>query len=193
MGRRKAADNDDALVDMLADGSKTYAQIGEALGLSEVHIGKIARGERRPQVLARLRLIRQAMRNEAGRLGARWAGALLRRHIHVGLKGRGETARKCRRFALDRCCFQQEHAWPADSAWDRLAAARLSCVPAGPPQAEDEDLGEKAQRTSPHPDSAESGGAASGRPSRRRRVSDEMYGGCEGIGGDSTARKSPKQ
>jgi hypothetical protein len=49
MAGRRAADYDDALMDILVGGSKTYAQIGEALGLCETYVGKVARGERRPE------------------------------------------------------------------------------------------------------------------------------------------------
>ena len=43
--------------------------------------------------------------DEARRLGAKWSRALLGRHIQVGLAGDDETARKCREFALEACCF----------------------------------------------------------------------------------------
>ena len=50
MPRGKVAEYDDeVLVEMLADGNYTYVQIAEELGLTETYVGKVARGERRPE------------------------------------------------------------------------------------------------------------------------------------------------
>ena len=107
MARGKVGRYDDGvLVEMLA-GGRPYGEIAEALGLSEAYVGKVARGERRPRLLAAVRATRQAAIDEARRLGARWSRALLGRHIQVGLAGDDETARKCREFALEACCLGQ--------------------------------------------------------------------------------------
>jgi len=109
MARGKVAEyDDDALVDLLADGGRTYEQIAEELGLSEGYVAKVARGERRPELQRRLLSGRRGMIEEARRVGARWSRALLQRHIKAGLSGDTETARKCREFALMQCCFRRE-------------------------------------------------------------------------------------
>ena len=111
MSRGKVAEYDDeALVEMLAGGNHTYVQIAEELGLTETYVGKVARGEPRPELQERLGRIRHGMLDEARRLGARYSRALLHQHIKEGLTGKGETARKCREFTLKACCFGREAA-----------------------------------------------------------------------------------
>ena len=106
---------DDVLVDRLARGKCTQAEIGEELGLSEAYVGKVARGERRPELWRRIGMVREAMVTEARALGARHARALVDRHIKEGLGGKTETARKCREFALRTCCFGELRKVPAQS------------------------------------------------------------------------------
>ena len=107
--------DDDVLVERLAGGSCTQAEIAEALGLSEAYVGKVARGERRPELWRRIQMIREAMVTEARSLGARHARAQVDRHIKEGLGGKTETARKCREFALTTCCFGELRKVPAQS------------------------------------------------------------------------------
>lgn len=106
---------DDVLVERLARGDGTQAEIAEALGLSEAYVGKVARGERRPELWRRIGMIREAMVVEARALGARHARALVDRHIKEGLGGRTEVARRCREFALRTCCFGELRKVPARS------------------------------------------------------------------------------
>ncbi len=100
--------SDEKLINLLAQGDYTYTQIGRAVGLSKAQVGKIARGERRKDLQTRIRAARRAFLEQAERLGIQWARPLLMRHIQVGLRGLGETARKCREFALDRCAFHRD-------------------------------------------------------------------------------------
>ena len=103
MARGKVGVYDDGrLVEMLAGGEWTYGEIGQALGLTAGHVGRIARGERRPRVMAEVRARVAAALAEARRVGVRWCRALMERHVEVGLGGKGETARKCREFVLSR-------------------------------------------------------------------------------------------
>jgi hypothetical protein len=103
MARGKVGVYDDGrLVEMLAGGEFTYAQIGKALGLTAGHVGRIARGERRPGVMAEVRARVAAALAEARRVAVRSCRRLMARHVEVGLAGRGETARKCREFVLSR-------------------------------------------------------------------------------------------
>ena len=105
MARGKVGEYDDGrLVEMLAGGEWTYGEIGQALGLTEGHVGRIARGERRPGVMAEVRARVAAALAEARRVGVRWCRRLMERHVEVGLGGRGETARKCREFVLRVFC-----------------------------------------------------------------------------------------
>ena len=126
MAHGKVAEYDDeVLVEMLAGGSHTYAQIAEELDLSEGYVAKVGRGERRPELQPRLTLIQRARRAEAMRLGARYARSLLLRHIRAGLAGDSETARKCREFALRECCFRPERRASSESAAERYAYSRM--------------------------------------------------------------------
>ena len=110
---------DDVLVDRLARGKCTQAEIGEELGLSEAYVGKVARGERRPELWRRIGMVREAMVTEARALGAQHARVLVDRHIKHGLEGGTETARKCREFALRTCCFGELREVPARSPASR--------------------------------------------------------------------------
>jgi len=99
--RKKSNDNTDRLVDMLARGDRTYAQIAEELGLSEEVVAKVARGEMRPELYARIQAAEQAFIDEARRMGARFAKALLTKHIRAGMaEDDSEGARKCREYVL---------------------------------------------------------------------------------------------
>ena len=108
MGRGTVLEyDDDVLVEMLAGGRYTHAEIAGARGLSEAYVGKVARGERRPKLHRQVEARQAAMIAEARRVGARWSRALVSRHIEVGLTGDDETARKCRELVLQECCFKR--------------------------------------------------------------------------------------
>ena len=99
--RKKDKDNTDRLVDMLARGERTFAQIAEELGLDEAVVAQVARGEIRPELYARIKAAEQGFIDEARRTGARYAKALLTRHIRIGMKDKDdEAARKCREYVL---------------------------------------------------------------------------------------------
>jgi transcriptional regulator with XRE-family HTH domain len=94
--------DDDRLVELIARGQMSYAEIGQAVGLSEGYVGQIARGQHRPELQPRIEAISRGFLLEARMVGRRWARGLLSRHIRIGLDGEGETARKCREFVMTR-------------------------------------------------------------------------------------------
>ena len=71
--------DDDALVLMIAKGDRTYAQIAEKIGLAEVTVGQIARGERRPELQPKIKAAVQGFIDEARRLTAKYARSAVAR------------------------------------------------------------------------------------------------------------------
>ncbi|MCE5277185.1 MAG: helix-turn-helix transcriptional regulator [Planctomycetaceae bacterium] len=65
--------DDDELCLAIAKGNLTQAQMGEQFGLTEDMIGKISRGERRPDLQPRIRAISDGFIDQARRMGARAA------------------------------------------------------------------------------------------------------------------------
>ena len=79
------------------------------MGLGREMVGRIARGEARPELYARIQAAVQAFTEEARRLGAAWARHMMSRHIKEGLEGKGETARKCREYVLNQVLGEPGH------------------------------------------------------------------------------------
>lgn len=98
--RAKQAYQDDQLVELIGLGRDSYEAIGRQLGLSGSFVGKVARGERRPELAVRLRAMERGMMDEVRRLGVRYSRALLAAELRVALEGKGETARRAREFTL---------------------------------------------------------------------------------------------
>ena len=92
---------DGELVELIAGGEHTYAEIGRRVGLSEAHVARIARGTRRPRLQVKIRQARQARIDLAQLLAAKWLWLLVKRHIGVGLASEDDTARRCREFVMD--------------------------------------------------------------------------------------------
>ena len=79
MGIRQKDYDDDALALDIAQGVLAYAQIADKYDLAETTVGAIARGERRPELQAKIEAASQGMIDQARRLGARLAGVAMGR------------------------------------------------------------------------------------------------------------------
>jgi len=73
----------DALVLALAMGEKTYAEIAAQFGLSTVYVGEISRGEKRPELQAKIEAATEGLIAEARRLGARSARPAMTRLLKL--------------------------------------------------------------------------------------------------------------
>jgi transcriptional regulator with XRE-family HTH domain len=93
--------SDDKLVELLRRRDLTLAEIAKELGVSASHLSRIARGRRRKDLRDRIHDDAGSGAEAAARLGRRWVKHVLTRHIKVGLEEEGETARKCREYALN--------------------------------------------------------------------------------------------
>ena len=100
MGKKRATYDDDALVEMIAEGQLTYKTIGERVGISEGQVKKIALGQRRKDLARRLWDAEDGILNEARRIGSRYARNLIMEQVRLGLTGEGEPARRAREFLL---------------------------------------------------------------------------------------------
>jgi len=100
MVRQHKPYDEDELVEMIAQGQLTYAQIAGQLGISESLIKQIARGHRRPELQRRIWDVENGLVSEARRLGSRFARSLIGEQIRLGLSGKGEPARRAREFVL---------------------------------------------------------------------------------------------
>jgi len=97
---RRTGYDDNLLVELLGRGDLTLAEIGRRVGVTDNTVRRVLRGKMRPELQPR---IRRAIKDHAAhvRLTAhRRLEALVNRHIHTGLAGDGELARKCREFVL---------------------------------------------------------------------------------------------
>ena len=77
--KSKSTYNDDALCEDIARGELTNAQIAAKHGLSEVMVGQVGRGERRPELQETINAIEEGMLAQARRLGSRLAGVAMGR------------------------------------------------------------------------------------------------------------------
>jgi len=71
--------DDDALVLDIAHGTMSQALMAEKYGLSEVMIGQIVRGERRPELQDKIESATRGLIEQSRRLGARLAGVAMGR------------------------------------------------------------------------------------------------------------------
>ena len=100
--RRIKEYDDDLLVRLIAAGELTHAQIARRVGLSQDMVQRIASGRSRPGLQERIADLTRLYHVAARRLAAKWLKALLSKHIKNGIEGSGETARKCREFAINK-------------------------------------------------------------------------------------------
>lgn len=77
MGKPKKKYDDEELVLDIANGVMTYRQIGAKHGLAKGSIGRIARGECRPELQTRIDAATWGMHEQARRMGARLASAAM--------------------------------------------------------------------------------------------------------------------
>ena len=104
MSRRKqkaSTYDDDALVLDIANGSQTYAEIAAKHKLSEVFVGQIARGERRPELQAKIDQVTQGFADRARRLGKRLAQVAMARLGNLAAKDSDAPAETQRKAAGD--------------------------------------------------------------------------------------------
>jgi len=73
MGHGNAQYDDNLLVELIARGDMTYEQIGREVGLSASCVGRVARGESRPELQPRIDAVTKAYAESARRLGRRLA------------------------------------------------------------------------------------------------------------------------
>lgn len=100
MDGHKYAYDDEEMVELIAEGQMTYAQIAAKLGVSESLVKKVARGARRRELLRRIWDVEDGMLSESRRMGSKYARNLMMEQVRLGLSGEGEPARRAREFVL---------------------------------------------------------------------------------------------
>jgi len=143
--KRRAEYDEDLLIELIAEGDMSYRQIAEKTGICWSMVSRIARGERRQELQDRIAAAVEGHRARARRLGVRLLASLVDKHIRDGVEGDGETARKCREYAMNQFLNPPEDAGEdADgqnppavglTAEDYEAITRLKGGPAGNAQA----------------------------------------------------------
>ena len=93
--------DEDKMVELIAAGQLTHGEIAKRLGVNRVTVWRIIHGRSRPDLQDRVDGVISGLGREARRLGVGWLKPLVARHIKVGLEGDGETARRCREFAIN--------------------------------------------------------------------------------------------
>ena len=101
MGKPLAEYDDEQLVLDIACGRLTYAQIAARHGLTESMVGRIARGERRPELQAKIQAAAQGFVDVAMRLGARLATLAMGRLGKLIEKDSDAPAETQRKAAVD--------------------------------------------------------------------------------------------
>ena len=101
MSLRKAY-NQDALIHRLAEGNLTLKQVARECGLSESYLCEIRQGKKRADLKPRIESLGRLIERESARAAVPRLEALLAEHGKQGLHGRGENARLCREFILER-------------------------------------------------------------------------------------------
>lgn len=119
----------DELTLAIARGDRTYRQISEAFGLSEAHVGQIARGERRPELQAKIRAATGGFLDDARRLAAQSAQdavASLRKIMAADSGAPEETKRKA---AVDILKLTLDGSDPAGAARNDPAGSPAGVAP----------------------------------------------------------------
>lgn len=110
--------DEDLLVELIAAGQMSYAEIAKRVGIHRKSAWRIAVGRSRPDLQPRIRKAVQAHRVEARRLAAKWLKALIGKHIKDGMEGDDEKARKCREFAINKFLEESDDEQDANTAPD---------------------------------------------------------------------------
>lgn len=79
MTQKRSKYNDDEIAGDIARGELTQAAMAEKYGLSERFIGQLVRGERRPDLQAKIEAVVESMLDQSRRLGARLSGVAMAR------------------------------------------------------------------------------------------------------------------
>ena len=94
--------DEEAVVEAIARGAMSYAAIAREQGVSRACVSQIARGLRRPELHERIVERQEAVLMQARRLAVACAVQTMAVHIREGIEGKGETARRCREYLLNR-------------------------------------------------------------------------------------------
>ncbi len=100
-GHKHKSYDDHELVEMIAAGTLSYAQIGEKAGLAGATVSDIARGIKRLDLQPRIHAAAQSYRDQARQVGTAHLRTVVTKHITVGVNTEGETARKCREYVMN--------------------------------------------------------------------------------------------
>ena len=92
--------DEDLLVELIACGDVSQAEIAERVGVSRRTVWRIASGHSRPDLQQKIADTVEGIRRATIRMATKWMKPLLTKQIKVALEGDGETARKCREFLL---------------------------------------------------------------------------------------------
>ena len=92
--------NEDLLVELIADGRLTQGQIAEKVGISRRTVWRVEHGLSRPELQRKIAAVMEGYRQAAIRAAARHMTNLIEKQVQVAMSGDGETARKCREFLL---------------------------------------------------------------------------------------------
>ena len=93
--------DDDRLVQLIAAGSVSHANIAAEIGIDKSMISRIARGEARPDLQPRIGALVRGRRDEFERLAAAVLKPALVKHARVAIEADGETGRKARQHIID--------------------------------------------------------------------------------------------
>ncbi len=89
-------------VELIAAGRLTLSQIARRLGVNKTTVWGITSGRTHPELQGRIAELTRMYHVAGRRLVVKWLKALLSKHIKNGIEGSGETARKCREFAINK-------------------------------------------------------------------------------------------
>jgi hypothetical protein len=97
--------DEDLLVELLISGRESQRTIARRVGISQGMVSRIANGQARPDIYARVREGKSQWRSDAKDLAQSYLRDLLVRQLHVAMQDKGETSRKCREYLLDNLLF----------------------------------------------------------------------------------------
>ena len=112
-------------VELIAAGQLTLSQIARRLGVNKTTVWGITSGRTHPELQGRIADLTRMYHLAVRRLAARWLKALLIKHIKHGIEGSGETARKCREFAINKFMDDRVEECPAGLDQDGRGLADL--------------------------------------------------------------------